>query len=135
MNKNTKTRRSQIRAAGKAGESICEIKVPVRHYHSAGNKDDFRAKPDSFFTTIRATTAIVGTGGLVSQNKRRNMAMRVLINKNDKGTKDSLTVHEPATKGEYVTFKGHKYLREDESENGSNHYRQFKVATSRPVAA
>ena len=110
-NKATKALRLQIRKASKAGELEVQHLQPVFNYHSCGDNDDFRAHPSSFFTKVQFPTAVVGKGGTVSANQRRNMAMRVFSNKGEDGRKDTVTCHEPLVKGAFITFKNHDYLK------------------------
>ena len=127
MNKNTRQLRKAISAASKKGESSVAVQKPVYNYHSrSGSKE-------SFFTSVSHPTAIRGKDGVVSSSRKRNMAMKVLLNLDERGKRASLTVHEPLDKSAYVGFKGHGYLRKDERNN--NQYRQWKKDTSRPVAA
>ena len=124
MNKNTKNIRRQIQAAAARGEATVTVSIPSSRYPLAQSKADG-------MTNVVRSTSLVGSNDTVSTNRRRNMAMRVYRNKDENGKQSSLTTHEPLLAGEFVTFKGHDYLRKDET--GGNQYRQFKQDTSRPV--
>jgi len=127
MNKNTRQLRQAISVASKKGIPSITVDKPVYNYHShTGSKD-------SFFLDATHPTALRGKDGIVSSNRSRNMAMKVLLNADEKGKHASATVHEPLDRTEFVRFKGHGYLRKDEREN--NQYRQWKKDSSRPVAA
>ena len=127
-NKNTRNVNRQIRKAGKRGESTATVSIPSRRYPLANGR------VDGMIAQVRPTS-LLGSNDTVSSNRRRNMAMRVYRNRDESGKKDTVTVHEPLLKGEFVTFKGHDYMRKDESNGGGNNYRQFKQDSSRPVAA
>ena len=105
-NKSTRALRLKVRAAGKSGETEVEWKVPVRNYHDFDN-DDYRTNSSRLFNTIRVPTATVGKDGVISLNRRRNMAMRVFVNTCDNRKSDSITRHEPLVGGKPIVFKGH----------------------------
>jgi len=122
-NKQTKRNRLKVRKAGKAGNPSVDIQRPVRDYHNHEH---------TTLTTKAFPTATVGKDGLVSCNRRKNMAMRVLRNTDGAGQKISLTVHEPL-KHDYIVLRNHKYLKEDKR---GNPYHQPRIHTpSSPVAA
>jgi hypothetical protein len=87
-NKNTKQLRVKIRRACKRGE------------------ETYITKDGKVFPTSRLK------GDTVSQNRKRNTAMRVYKNTDANGRKCSLTVHEPMLKGEFMTFKNHKEYKD-----------------------
>jgi hypothetical protein len=122
-NKATRALRLKIRAAGLRGETEVEHKTPVYNYHTFDN-DDFRTNPSRMLDTVRFPTAVLGKSGIVSQNRKRNMAMRVFINTLDNRKSDSITRHEPLVKGEPVIFKNHKQYKDFS-------YRQPHIKTSR----
>lgn len=83
---------------------------PVWNYHSAGDSQDFRSKPTSFFTAQVFPTARVRGDGVVSSNRRRNSCQRVYLNRENNGATASLTAHEPHLAHEPMVFKGHGYI-------------------------
>ena len=122
MNKNTRELRKAVSAASKQGAASVVTLKPVSDYHShSGSKE-------SFFTNRTTPTATRGKDGVVSQNRKRNTAMKVLLNTDENGKSQSLTVHEPIDPKRFVTFKGHGYLRKDEYER--NQYRQPKTVAA-----
>lgn len=100
MNKNTRSIRRQLTAAGHKGQDSITVSVPVPDYH---NHDH------SQFTQRTIPTARADKSGLVSSNPYRNTCMRVLHNVGVNG-KASLTVHEALEKGGSVIHKNHNYL-------------------------
>ena len=111
-NKNTKNIRNQIRKAGRKGEDTLTVSVPVYNFHSSRE-----------FKNVTFPTARVRADGLVSSNRKRNLAMRVYQNKDVDGKKESLTVHEPLLKGEFIKPRSHTYIT----------YRQPKADRSKMV--
>lgn len=105
-NKNTRSLRKAIQAAGRKGAQEVSIDKPVFNYHN-----DNKGK----FIQVNFPTARANSDGLISANKRRNMAQRVYRNSGGPSGGMSVTVHEPALRGEYVKHKNHGYIE----------YRQF----------
>lgn len=121
MNKNAKRLAALKAAAIRAGETSVTVKVPVANYHSNGTYSREKSlQPKTYH--------FCSGSGVVSNNRRRNMQMAVLVNKGEDGRKDSRTVHEPMIKDAPVTFKGHGYIRDDETKEASYFQPMFKAA-------
>jgi len=87
MNKNSKNTKRGIAKAAKVGDTS----------YTSRNGKTFVVQPCQ-------------TDGVISASPKRNMAMRVYKNVDDKGKATSLTAHEPLRSNEYVTPKGHNYI-------------------------
>jgi hypothetical protein len=100
-NKNTRSLRKMIRAAGRKGQDNVTIARPVFNYHS---------QDSGKFNNITFPTARPNKEGVISGSERRNMCMRVYVNRGEGnvGT-GSMTCHEPITRKNPVINKGHKY--------------------------
>lgn len=123
MNKNTRIERKAVRAQQKAGGGTVSIRRPIGGYHGA-TRGHQRA-PESAFTNVTLHANTRGAEGVVSLNARRNMQMKVLQNQDENGRKETLTVHEPIHKREFITHPNHQYIRDDKRGGG---YFQPKTA-------
>ena len=103
-NKNTRSYRNKVRAAGKAGEDFAVIERPSRSYPLA----ESRAKG---MTTVSFPTARVKGDGVNSVNKRRNSCQRLYLNQSEAGVTQSLTAHEPFLKHEPMVFPNHRQYK------------------------
>jgi len=87
MNKNTKQR---FKAAQKEGQSV---NMTIRKTYKGASKGQYREVP------VTIHIAKPDGSGVISENSKRNMRMRVLHNKGaGKDGNGSLTVHEPIHK-------------------------------------
>ncbi len=98
-NKNTKSLRRFSNAARKKNHGVVEYQKPVPNYHSHSGS------LSTFCTTARLELRS-------SNSPKRNMEQKILINKNEDGSKHSITRHVPIDSGRPVQFKGHAYVAE-----------------------
>jgi hypothetical protein len=109
-NKNTRQLRIKIARASRNHEDSVTHDKPIYNYHSAGDFQDFRSRPGSFFTTQTFPTAVVKGDGVNSINRKRNSCQRIYLNKGENSGSNSLTAHEAFLRNEHMTWKGHKYI-------------------------
>ena len=78
-------------------------------------------------STIRKSRTIVKPNGenVVSANPRRNMQMRIYVNEDGQGKKQSVTCHEPIDRKRFMVHQNHGYL--------AGQYRQTMPTSSRPA--
>ena len=65
----------------------------------------------------KPSEALESQGAIITQNPRRNLAMRVYQNADGKGTRSSITRHEPLQAGRFIVARNHGYLKYQQPNN------------------